>query len=338
MADRVFHYRHGWIPLDHVAASDAKGIQTRSDVAKAISTLPSVPASDRLVPKHQIIAAAGKVGATDLLPSSWHHESSSHQAPALPIDTVMAMTGGSAEKHLESDGKGGKRFTAERTALHDKIIASILGDHRSQQNPEYNILGGGPASGKSTMIAHIHTSPDAAVVNADDIKAALPEYKDLTATGDDSAAAFTHEESSYVAKRLLDEAFAKKINVTLDGTGDSSYKSLLAKITKARDAGYKVNGYYVTVPTEVAVARAEKRAQRTGRHVPRSVIENTHKNVSLVFPHAMNDFDKVQLYDNEAELKLILSKDKAEGRSRAQILEDKAWLRFVEKGLRDAKG
>lgn len=69
-------------------------------------------------------------------------------------------------------------------------------------------MGGGPASGKSTMMDAV-PAHDAAVVNADDVKARLPEYVGKV------GASFTHEESSYIAKRAVAEAFRRRINVTL---------------------------------------------------------------------------------------------------------------------------
>lgn len=84
----VYHWKHGWIPLDHTAAlSKAKGnhdraaklladahgahagIHSRQDVAKAIRDLPNVPSSDRNQARHHIAEAANLHNATDLLPA-----------------------------------------------------------------------------------------------------------------------------------------------------------------------------------------------------------------------------------------------------------------------------
>lgn len=82
----VYHWKHGWIPLDHEAALSkskgnhaaaakmmadaphATGIKSRQDVAKAALDLPNVPASHRAEAQRQLRQAAETHGATDLLP------------------------------------------------------------------------------------------------------------------------------------------------------------------------------------------------------------------------------------------------------------------------------
>lgn len=210
-------------------------------------------------------------------------------------DDVKAMAGGSAEPHLMKNEKGETVFTPERAALHQKILDETLAGHQPQENPRYHMLGGGPAAGKSTMEDKFpEIFENHATLNADDIKGKLPEYKAKGAAG----AAFTHEESSWVAKRIQEEAFNRRLNVTLDGTGDNGPKSVRKKIAAARSAGYSVHGYYVTAPTDAAVARAASRGARTGRIVPEPVIRGTHRDVSRTFPEVLDDFDSAVLVDN----------------------------------------
>jgi predicted ABC-type ATPase len=119
---------------------------------------------------------------------------------------------------------------------------------------------------------------------------------------DPSASSFVHEESSYLAKVAQAEAFKRKINTTLDGTGDSSEEAVRKKIDAARAAGYTVAAYYVSVPTEIAVERAKDRAingtgSDRGRAVPPSVIEHAHAAVSQILPHVADEFDSLVLFD-----------------------------------------
>jgi 8-oxo-dGTP pyrophosphatase MutT (NUDIX family)/predicted ABC-type ATPase len=248
---------------------------------------------------------------------------------AVNADDVAAFRGGSAEHHLVHAADGSVHFTPERAALHAKIISEMLDGHAPQDHPEYHLMGGGPASGKSTMMDAIATA-DAAVVNADEVKTRLPEY----ATHGPEGASFTHEESSYVAKMALAEGFRRKINLTLDGTGDSSAASLQKKIDQAHAAGYTVHGHYVTIPTEEAVRRAELRGQRSGRYVPRTVIEGTHRNVSAVLPGMLGKFDTVDVYDNTDKLVKILQKDYGKD---PRILRRDLWEAFLAKGREAAK-
>jgi len=83
----VYHWKHGWIPLDHTAAlqkakgnhdlaaqylkdaPNAKGITSRQHVAKAALDLPNLTrAEDRTAAAHELHGAAQAHGATELLP------------------------------------------------------------------------------------------------------------------------------------------------------------------------------------------------------------------------------------------------------------------------------
>ena len=215
--------------------------------------------------------------------------------------------------HLVPDGEDGWTLSEERRALHERIVAEALADVPESTDPTFYMLGGGPASGKSTMLRDpaLADVPDdegmkdgeksAVVVNPDNVKAVLPEYQDMVAGGQSrEAAPFVHEESSIVSKRIQAQALAAKRDVLLDGTGDSSEKKLMRKITQARKAGYTVKGYYATIPTDEAWARAEKRRMETGRVVPEPVLRGIHASVSSVFPKVYDDFDEVTLFDTRS--------------------------------------
>jgi hypothetical protein len=89
MAQHVYHWKHGWIPLTPGAAlvkakgnhnlaaryladahSSSAGINNRHDVAGALLRLGEVPRADRARAARQVKAAAVRHGATDLLPGS----------------------------------------------------------------------------------------------------------------------------------------------------------------------------------------------------------------------------------------------------------------------------
>lgn len=246
---------------------------------------------------------------------------------------VAEMQGGSAAAHIIQRPDGTYGFSPERQALHDDIINSHLEGKVPSDNPTYHVLGGGPAAGKSTFVdsdagARLRDE-SSLLVNADDMKAELPEYSQMLRDGDPTAAHFTHEESSYLAKRLQAAGFENRLNVTLDGTGDSSSDKLRGKIATARNAGYRVEGHYVTVPTDVAVDRANARGERTGRVVPESVVRGTHSAVSRTAADTYSDFDAFDLYDTSGtELNHVLSY-----RDGSTTVNDQAaWDSFLAKG------
>jgi predicted ABC-type ATPase len=176
---------------------------------------------------------------------------------------------------------------------------------RNGQPPRALFLAGGPASGKTTGLnASPELQPAAAVtVNPDDMKDKLPEYRQMIDGGDKFAANGAHEESSDLAKRLTDEATDLKLNVILDGTGDSGEGKFVRKITAQRNAGYEVDALYVTIPTNTAVERAIKRARKSGRWVPTLELRNQHRNVSANFPSvaALPFLSRIDVWDSTGQ-------------------------------------
>jgi predicted ABC-type ATPase len=195
------------------------------------------------------------------------------------------------------DGK----WNAARQQLHDQIVRDFLAEATPVESPTAYVMGGGPASGKSTVIERglVDLPKNIVHIDADAIKLRLPEYQQMVEAGDAGAAAFAHEESSYLSKRLVRESAQSSRNLLLDGTGDSSVDSLAAKIADMRAGGHRIVGNYVSLDTDLAVRLAEQRALRTGRKVPYDFLRDTHRAVSQTLPQAIerNLFDELTLYD-----------------------------------------
>jgi SPP1 gp7 family putative phage head morphogenesis protein len=198
-------------------------------------------------------------------------------------------------------------WTAERKRLHDSIVEDALRGVPPSSDPTVYMMGGGAASGKSSVInskALDDVLPRNRVnIDPDAIKTRLPEYNAMVDAGDVRAAGFTHTESSYISQRMMDEATALKLDVLLDGTGDKSLDILTERVNRYRAQGHKVIANYVTVPTDVAVSRAKARAIETGREVGESVIREAHEENSRVLPQAMDDglFDEVTVWNTQVD-------------------------------------
>ena len=240
--------------------------------------------------------------------------------------------------HLVPDGRGGYEPSEERAYLHQQIINQVTEGVPQSSDPTFYMLGGGPASGKSTFLKSGATdTPDkanAVHVNADDIKAMLPENPRMVNGGDAdffNAASFSHEESSMLAKRVQDRAIENKQNIVLDGTGDSAINKLASKVESARQNGYKVNGVYVTVPTEVAWSRSVQRALgESKRYVPKAVVEETHRAVSGTLRQAVEGglFDKISLWDNTGSAPKLVGSGSGND---FMISDSDAWQAFLAK-------
>ena len=248
----------------------------------------------------------------------------------IKITDAMAaeMQGGSAAPFLVKNENGDWEFTPERQALHDRIVKESVDGVPSSADPTYVVMGGGPAAGKSTILesGQVSLPKNTVEVNADTCKTKLPEWD----TAGANRASVTHAESSYLAKRTQAAAFERKQNIVLDGTGDTSAASMTGKIDTARAAGYKVEAHYVTLPTDMAVANALARGQKTGRFVPEEVIRTTHAGVSTTFPQVAGKFDSVTLYDTTVfgATKVIATG----GKGALDIIDKVAYDAFLAKG------
>ena len=246
-------------------------------------------------------------------------------------DTSDAVSGDSLSSHIGPDGK----LTEEREELHRQIVDKFLeGKTAASGIPVLTMMGGGPASGKSTMIKDGYVkdpdnSNDTVKIDPDAIKAELPEYKDMVAAGDPGAAGFVHEESSALAKRLYNVALSEGINVTYDGTGDGSVKSVMRKIDAAKEQGYKVVGEYASCDTSEAIRRADLRGEKTGRFVNHDYIKACHTKVTNIAYECSPHFDKINIYDTNGSIKLV-----ATGGSGQYLttVDSEGFKRFMDKG------
>ena len=216
-------------------------------------------------------------------------------------------------------------WTPERQALHDKIKAKFFYGRTPVKDPVSYIMGGGPASGKSTLVnSGLVDLPENMVLAAgDDIKSLLPEYNG-------SNAPFVHEESSYLSKEIAKEAANNGYNLLLDGTGDSGIRALTDKVATMRSSGQKVHGIYVTVDIKTAVERSVSRAKATGRYMPESVLRANHKAVSSIFPDIIKSgiLDSMKLFSTSGGTPTMIAS--AEGAD-LTIHDSQGYQAFLDK-------
>jgi predicted ABC-type ATPase len=256
----------------------------------------------------------------------------------------------SLHSSLVADGNGGWRLSANAQARLDSRIRELTTGVPKSDNPTLFMLGGGPASGKSTATNNPEYGlPDAegkngprqaVLINADEEKFANPIYKQMQDNGQgQESAGYLHEESSYFAKQIQKVAYANGQDVLLDGTGDTDTESVLKKIADAEHNGYRIDATYVTCPTDQAVERAAIRAQGPeGRHVPEAVITDTHANVSAIVPQVANKFDSFRLIDTTSGAPwagtVIATATKG---SDINVTNPQAWDAFVAKSGKATK-
>lgn len=210
-------------------------------------------------------------------------------------------------------------------------------------DPTFHMLGGGAASGKSSILktdknpggqvdtrGHVKADPDEA-------KKQIPEYQKGTSARDDYASAIAHEESSDMSKTLIHHSLSNGHNTLLDGVGDNSADSVRSKVKQARASGAKhVKADYVTVDTDEAIRRAAKRAkdpksESYGRVVPEKQIRHGHEGVSKIFEEIAHDpslFDSINLWDNNGKKPRLIASG---GKGKLQIHDVGAYKKFLAK-------
>ncbi|MEA5444079.1 zeta toxin family protein [Cyanobium gracile] len=169
-----------------------------------------------------------------------------------------------------SRDSGDHRGQADRESLHARIIkAAVNGRVCVLHRPPIAILtGGAPGSGKSSWLranAPVALAPATLRIDADDLRAQLPEYRGWNAD-------VTQVESGVLVDRLL-AGIGKpcRYDLLYDGTMSRAgrYRQLIPEL---RAMGYRVFLLNVSVPESLSLMRVLERYRATGRYVPRVAI------------------------------------------------------------------
>lgn len=198
------------------------------------------------------------------------------------IETEVKMLPQTKFMHTDSDGK----YSAKRKKLHEEIIGHFHeGKPCVNQRPAVAILtGGAPASGKTTFIKkYVDLDPDKVYhVDADEVRAMLPEYKGWNASQ-------THLETADIVNTLIDEiGIPCEHDLIYDGTMNKAtkYEKIVDKLHKL---GYKVFVVYISIPEQVSKERVIARYKKSGRYVPMGVIEEVYDNGLSAFEKVARD-------------------------------------------------
>ena len=173
--------------------------------------------------------------------------------------------------HLNANGK----YKLSRRKLHKKIIDEFKKNAVciTKGQPIAILMGGSPASGKSSFLRRYRPfllNEEILKVDADEIRAKLPEYKGYNATQ-------THQETKDIVTTLISDrniGVPCDFDLIYDGTMNNvrSYKPLIELL---RTRNYKIFIVYMDkVPYETIVERMKDRYVKTGRFVPIEVVND----------------------------------------------------------------
>jgi predicted ABC-type ATPase len=200
-------------------------------------------------------------------------------------------------------------YTPERKKLHAQIVADIVasaGDTPPGEKPTVIIMGGGSAAGKSTLRDHLILPGMAqlgykpAIVDCDDVKEKIPEFKDFKRQDRSTAALRVHEESSDIASAATDQLVKAGKSFIMDGTMKNAGK-YKRRIEQFRKAGYEVQIIIADAPLHEAFRRANARADETGREVPLDIIRESHAAVPRSLEELKGLVDDFAVFDTTGD-------------------------------------
>jgi len=177
--------------------------------------------------------------------------------------------------NINTDGQ----YTPKRVALHKEIISKFKKGVTciNKGKPIAVLMGGSPASGKSTFLKKYRPyllSNNIFKIDADEVRAQLPEYKGWNASQ-------TQNETSDIVKTLISD---KNIGIPClfdfiyDGTMTSPTRYIkLVEVLKSQ--GYQIFIVFMTgISKDVIKKRILNRYKESGRFVPMIVVDDFYAN------------------------------------------------------------
>lgn len=229
----------------------------------------------------------------------------------LAVKEDLKTNGDTLMRHSQ-DGK----FSKNRQRTHKNILRNYtqaIKDSRAKdKNPRMIMLAGLPGSGKSTAVKDYFQQVEGSdillkdkngdlfvVINADDIKAGLPEYQG------GKGAMLVHEESSILSNQVGALALASGANVILDGTMANLDKAE-NRLSKYKKAGYGTEIIHIDVPAETSIERAANRFNQTGRFVAYEMIGEYEGKLNKTAEKLKGSVDSYTKIDNTGKTPLVV--------------------------------
>ena len=170
-----------------------------------------------------------------------------------------------------------KHYLKERQLLQDAIICKAFAGKDPVGAPKLYLTAGAMGAGKTHTIRDLLKESFSCYVIADvdRVTHQLPEMKRLLKDDPYNAGKILHSEACTIHELIFRKAVQDRYDVIIDSSlrNGSFYEKFLFKV-KAEGI-YEIIIVHVIASLETCLRRAEQRAKETGRHVPRSSIEQS---------------------------------------------------------------
>jgi len=166
----------------------------------------------------------------------------------------------------------------------------------------------------------------------------IPEYNEMLQSGRknliEAGAAFTHEESSYLSKKIQEQMLKNRKDFVLDGVNDGEFNKVRIKIAKLKEAGNRVRADYVSLDYKLSRKLAKERAERTGRKVATKFVRDMNHEVSVLVPKLIESgiIDELYLWDTNINGLPRLVLKQIDGK--LEIIDIKLYRDFLRKARR----
>lgn len=178
-------------------------------------------------------------------------------------------------------------YSVHRQRLQDKIIAKYIRQFSSfpkyRGKPLVIYSAGVGGVGKGFAISKLRECGffrrKFITIDPDEIKKELPEFaqavksRNLPAKDKAKVSSFVHKESGYIDEIIEAVILSRKGNMIIDGTLQN-FEYSRDSMKKYKNNGYNIKVIYITAPKELIYKRVAERAQKTGRDVPRNVLDS----------------------------------------------------------------
>ena len=208
---------------------------------------------------------------------------------------------------FNANQKGGE-LLPERETLQDAIVLKNNGNKPSQEHPTAVIVGGPGGAGKTNLV-NFSNLPDAVHINADHLRAELPEYSTLQQTDPLRASVRTQDEARQMAAKAVDLASNKRQNLIWDNTS-SNPSAVREMIQHLKDQGYRVEMHFVDAPIEHTLQSTAKRAEAENRWIPPYVTDLAHEGAAKSYLRNKDIADEAHLWTRDPNFDFTKVHDK----------------------------
>lgn len=174
-------------------------------------------------------------------------------------------------------------------------------------------IGGGSCSGKSTLRKDILSEygNNFIIIDSDKLKEIIPEYSGLFMNYGFKTASIVHQESSQMARFLVNKVIKECNNFLYDGTlkNAEKYRELFSLL---REHNYIIHLHIADCNIDLAKKRNEARAALENRVVPNEVLEKSHRDIVNSFLLLKDLVDEWYLYNTDGDYPVLIANSHSE--------------------------